>query len=192
MNKEAIIEGLLFVAGDDGLSSKEIAQTLEIDEKEVKEEIKNLEIEYNKESHGITMETFGGRYKLVTKKEHKIYYEKFFESEKEETLSTACLEVLAIIAYNTPVTRSMVDEIRGVSSSHIIRKLLSKNMIEVKGKAELPGRPNLYGITPRFLDYFGLSSIEELPKIDIVENEDEMNLYESKYKENTIEILDDI
>ena len=99
----------------------------------------------------------------------------------------AALEALAIIAYNQPITRNQVDEIRGVSSSHIIRKLLIKDLIQDCGKSDLPGKPILYSTTPHFLDYFGLSSISELP---IIETNNEQNiskqedLFESRYKEN--------
>lgn len=191
MNKEAVIEGLLFVSGEDGLSLKEMARVLEVGEEEVKATLTSLLQKYQDASRGIQIEQFGKVYKLVTKKEHKEFYEKLFDAEKEDTLSVPCLEVLAIVAYNTPVTRSMVDEIRGVSSSHLMRKLLSKNLIEVTGKSDLPGRPNLYGVTNRFLDYFGLSSLEELPKMEMEENTEETDLYHAKYQEN-IEILEDI
>lgn len=191
MNKEAVIEGLLFISGEDGLSLKEMARVLEVGEEEVKASLTSLLQKYQDASRGIQIEQFGKVYKLVTKKEHKEFYEKLFDAEKEDTLSVPCLEVLAIVAYNTPVTRSMVDEIRGVSSSHLMRKLLSKNLIEVTGKSDLPGRPNLYGVTNRFLDYFGLSSLEELPKMEMEENTEETDLYHAKYQEN-IEILEDI
>ena len=105
--------------------------------------------------------------------------------EESSTLSGAALETLAIIAYNQPITRVEVDEIRGVSSVHHVRKLLLKNLIREMGKSDLPGRPMSYGVTDEFLDYFGLSSIEDLPKIkieDISENE-QVDLFGSKYKE---------
>lgn len=174
---EAVIEGLLFIAGDDGLTLEKLEETLEKPKTEIISFLENLKREYSKENRGITLEILGGKIKLVTKKENSIYYEKYFATEEDGTLSTASLEVLAIIAYNSPVTRSTIDEIRGVSSSHLIRKLLSKNLIEIIGKSDLPGRPNLYGVTSTFLDYFGLSDIKELPNIEIEENDEVKNLY---------------
>ncbi|MDD3341040.1 MAG: SMC-Scp complex subunit ScpB [Bacilli bacterium] len=176
---EAVIEGLLFIAGDDGLTLKKLEDTLEVSEEKVISLLESLKREYGKENRGITLEVLGGKVKLVTKKEHQAYYEKYFCVEDDGTLSTSALEVLAIVAYNAPVTRSMVDEIRGVSSSHLIRKLLSKNLIEIIGKAELPGRPNLYKVTSLFLDYFGLSDVKDLPSIEVEENNEERELYTS-------------
>ena len=100
-------------------------------------------------------------------------------------MSQAALETLAIVAYNEPVTRIQVDEFRGVSSSHIIRKLLAKNLIQEIGRSDLPGRPILYGITSEFLDYFGLATKEELPKLEEmdVQGTDEEDLFSSKYQE---------
>lgn len=181
---EAVIEGLLFLVGDEGISLEKLMEILEVDRKRLHLLFCNLEKRYKDEMSGLTLELLGNKVKLVTKKEHNIYYEKFFSFEEDSTLSSSALEVLAIIAYNDPITRNEIDEVRGVSSSHLIRKLLSKNLIEVKGKSDLPGRPNLYGVTERFFDYFGLSSKEELPNLqenDMIDEETE--LYYSKYSE---------
>ena len=101
-----------------------------------------------------------------------------------DLLSPAALETLAIIAYNQPLVRGQVDEIRGVDSSYNIRKLVLKGLIEEKGRSELPGRPILYGTTDKFLDHFGLASIDELPVIEeTIEENDDVDLFDSKYKE---------
>ena len=115
--------------------------------------------------------------------EYKEYYQKMVDIESD-MLSTSALETLAIIAYNQPIVRNQVDEIRGVDSSYNIRKLVLKGLIEEKGKSELPGRPILYGTTNKFLDHFGLESINDLPKIEEVEEKDEVDLFESKYQES--------
>jgi segregation and condensation protein B len=101
-------------------------------------------------------------------------------------LSQAALETLAIIAYNEPITRMKIDNLRGVTSVQIIRKLVAKGFIKESGRSNLPGRPILYETTNEFLDYFGLSSKEELPKFEQIKNEivDDTDLYESTYKEN--------
>lgn len=183
MNLAAVLEGLLFVVGEDGLSLDQISEILEIDDTKLKEIVKELTEIYNNENRGICLNILGNRLKLTTKKEHKKYYEKLLEVEDSE-LSQAALETLAIVAYNEPITRSKVDEIRGISSSHMIRKLVSRDLIEEKGRSEAPGRPILYGVTNNFLDYFGLSNISELPKLEEVEiTEEETDLFESKYKE---------
>lgn len=186
VNLTAILEGLLFLRGDEGLLLVEIKNVLELDDdNQLKDLIMGLQEEYFKDNRGIKIEKFGDYLKLVTKKEHKEYYQKLIEIDENTGLSQSALETLAIVAYNTPVTRVRVDEIRGVSSSHVIRKLLSRNLIKEEGRSNLPGRPILYGVTPNFLDYFGLNSIEDLPELQKIEAEEveETDLFESKYKE---------
>ena len=182
---KAIVEGLLFLSGEDGLTLEEISNIIEKDENEVKSIIKELYSDYSNEDRGIQIEFLGDHFKLTTKKEHKEYYKKLTIDDENSTLSQSSLETLAIIAYNAPLTRVEVDNIRGVNSSYVIRKLLLKGLIEEVGRSESPGRPRLYNITPRFLDYFGLGSIDELPKIEQNEDiiDDEKYLFESKYKE---------
>ncbi|MDD2377609.1 MAG: SMC-Scp complex subunit ScpB [Bacilli bacterium] len=184
MKLTGVLEGLLFLVGDEGLSYERIKEILEIEVSEVDKIVKELKDIYNDENRGISIELLGDTLKLVTKKEHNEYYEKLVESEKRGPLGQAALETVAIIAYNEPITRSYVEEIRGVDSSYVIRKLLFRNLIKEVGRAELPGRPILYGITPTFLDCLGLSSIDQLPKLEKQESIDsEIDLYESKFKE---------
>lgn len=183
MNLKAVLEGLLFVVGEEGLSIDQITEILEISDDELKKIVGQLSLDYNDDNRGIVLKVLGNRLKLTTKEEHKKYYEKLVEIENTE-LSQAALETLAIIAYNEPVTRIKVDELRGISSSHMIRKLLSRDLIEEKGRSDAPGRPILYGVTNQFLDYFGLSSTSELPKLEEIEVlDEETDLFESKYKE---------
>lgn len=186
MNKKSVLESLLFVVGEDGLSLEQIMTILEIKEEEANKLIFDLDKDYSNKDRGFRIDVLGNKFKLVTKKSCNEYIKKLVNIENNETLSQSSLETLAIIAYNSPITRIGVDEIRGVNTVHTIRKLIMKGLIEEKGRAELPGRPILYGITDYFLDYFGLASIDDLPKIsfDEEENLDESNLFESRYKEN--------
>ncbi|HIT37085.1 MAG TPA: SMC-Scp complex subunit ScpB [Candidatus Onthousia faecipullorum] len=189
MNLKAVIEGLLFVVGDDGLGLEEISKILEISKDETKELIKELQNDYQSDSRGIRIDFLGDKLKLTTKKEHNMYYQKLLTTEDNNNLSQAALETLAIIAYNQPITRVKVDELRGISNTHIIRKLVAKGLIKESGRSNMPGRPILYETTSEFLDYFGLSSIDNLPDMrDFLEEEekdteDEVDLYQSKYKE---------
>ena len=184
INLKAVIEGILFLVGDEGISIDELKEILDVDDSKLNNELEALKNDYNSEERGIKIEFLGNKLKLTTKKEHKEYYEKLKEEEISSALSPASLEALVIIAYNQPITRVKVDEIRGVSSQHLVRKLLLKGLIKEVGKSEQPGKPNLYGTTDKFLDYFGLKSIEDLPKIEEVEeNDEETNLFESKYTE---------
>lgn len=182
MELKAILEGLLFVAGDEGITEKQISEVLEISLEEVTRLI--LSLNEDCKNRGIFIERYGSKVKFITKKEHAKYYKKLFNGEDSGNLSPSALETLAIIAYNEPVTRVMIDEIRGVSSAHIVRKLVFKNLIKEIGRSSLPGKPILYGVTEEFLDYFGLNSTEDLPKIDVEKVDKEEDLFTSKYTEN--------
>lgn len=184
---EAIIEGLLFVKGNEGLSIKELVELTKVEENIIKETISKLAEEYKNPNRGIKIELLGNKYKLTTKEEHKEYYTNLTLEETTSTLSQSALETLAIIAYNEPISRIDIDEIRGLNSSYIIRKLLLKNLIQEVGRSEQAGKPRLYGVTNDFLDYFGLSTIDDLPALNDVEEIDneEENLFESKYKEES-------
>ena len=153
---------------------------------EAKELVLALKREYEKDSHGIQIAYLGDKVKLTTKKEHKDYYLKLIENKETNSLSPQALETLAIIAYNEPISVQEIDEIRGVNSREMVRRLLARGFVKEMGKSELPGRPIIYSTTSDFLDYFGLSSKDDLPKIDIMKNEvvDDTDLYESKYKES--------
>lgn len=184
MNYKGLIEGLLFVAGDEGLTLIDLCSVIGVSDDIILSSLNELINDYENSDRGIRIELFGESYKLVTKKEYKEYLKKLVPDE-EDLLTQSNLETLAIIAYNQPITRMQVEEIRGVNSSHVIRKLLMRDLICEKGRSDLPGRPILYGTTDFFLDYFGISSLDKLPQIELPESDDEeTNLFESKYKEN--------
>lgn len=186
MNKNiAIIEGLLFIVGEDGLSSLELASILDVDVFMIKDLINTLKDKYDNDcSSGLTINYLGEKYKLTTKPNYNDYYKKIVDEVDNNILSQAALETLAILAYNGPITRANVDEIRGISSSQMIRKLISRGLVKIVGKASLPGRPNLYQVTENFLDSFGLETLDDLPKIDFtIQEEEELELFKSKYVE---------
>ena len=184
MNKQGILEGLLFVVGDDGLTLKQISELLEENIDTCKEILLSLKQAYEADNRGIRISYLGDAFKLTTKKEHKDYYQKLIVNPTTNTLSQAALETLAIIAYNQPITRIEIDELRGVNNTWLLRKLVAKGLIKEVGKSTMPGRPNLYGTTSDFLDYFGLSTIKDLPKIEPQEDKKVSgNLFNSIYKE---------
>lgn len=189
MNLKAVLEGLLFVVGEDGLTLNQIEDVLELEEEAVKQLVNDLKHSYEQEDRGLRIDFLGNRLKLTTKFEHRQYYQKLLENPDTNILSQAALETLAIIAYNEPITRMQVDKIRGVGSSQMIRKLVAKGLIKESGRSNLPGRPILYETTNDFLDYFGLNSIEDLPDMEkYIEQseqdiEEEKDLYTSKYQE---------
>lgn len=184
---EGILEGLLYVQGDIGLTLKEVMSILDLNEEEAKNLVYKLKTSYEEENRGLRLSYLGNTFKLTTKQEHKDYYEKLLESPNTHVLSQAALEVLAIIAYNEPITRSQVDEMRGVDSTFMIRKLLAKGLLKEAGKSDMPGHPTLYKTTDDFLDYFGLSTKDDLPDISEIEldldESKEKDLFQSNYKE---------
>jgi len=189
MNKLGILEGILFVVGDEGINLNSLCEIMEITNEEAKELLLTLKSNYETDDRGIRISYLGDAFKLTTKEEHKEYYQKLIENPDTNILSPSTLEVLAIIAYNQPITRVEVDEMRGVSSSHIIRKLVAKGLVKEAGKSKMPGRPNLYRTTHEFLDAFGLASLSELPEINETKNlEEETELFTSIYKEGIDEV----
>ena len=180
---EGILEGLLFISGDNGITINELKKVLEIDDEKINYLISKVSEEFEKENHGIRLEQAGDTLKLVTKLEYMEYYKRIVDIDSD-ILSQSALETLAIIAYNQPITRAGVDEVRGVDSSYNIRRLVLKGLIEEKGRSELAGRPIIYGTTDKFLDHFGLHSLSELPIITEEEASEEVDLFESKYQEN--------
>lgn len=188
IDKKAVLEGLLFVVGDDGLTLEQIMEILEIEMDDAKKIISSLMEEYQENNRGIRIHFLGNTFKLTTKKEHHLFYEKLLTNEENNTLSNSAIETLAIIAYNEPITRVEVDEIRGVQTGQLIRKLVAKGLIKEDGRSNLPGRPILYKTTSEFLDYFGLKNISELPEIKMPElkQDDDVSLYETKYTEEVI------
>lgn len=192
MNMKAVVEGLLFVSGEEGLSLEEICNLIEMEKDKTSNIIKELYNDYENNERGMHIEFLGNKFKLTTKSEHKEYYKKLIKEEENSVLSQSALETLAIIAYNGPITRINIDEIRGVNSSYVVRKLLLKGLIEEVGRSETAGKPRIYNITAKFLDYFGLGSIDELPEIVSDEskvNIDDVNLFNSKYNEIKKEIV---
>lgn len=187
--KLAALEGLLFVVGDDGLSINQMMEILEVEHDEAIELINKLKEGYENSDRGIRLHFLGNTFKLTTKQEHRKYYQKLLINEENNTLSNSALETLAIVAYNEPITRVEVDEIRGVQTAQMIRKLVAKGLLKECGRSELPGRPILYKTTSEFLDYFGLSDISELPKVTPKSELDknDIDLYKSKYEEEIIE-----
>lgn len=182
---EAIVEGLLYVQGDIGLTIKDIMDILDISEEEAKKVVLNLKNYYDENNRGLRINFLGNSIKLTTREEHKDYYQKLLLNPSNNKLSQAALEVLAIIAYNEPITRGEIDKLRGVDSSYVMRRLLAKGLIKEGGRADIPGRPILYKITDDFLDYFGLSSKDDLPSIELLEEENTpVDLYTSIYKED--------
>ena len=159
----AIIEGMLFLAGDEGLSVKEIRTVLNMDEASCKAYLSTLKKQLEeRKSCGLQLVFLAGKYKLATKEKYRSFFEKMVH-QSTATLSNAAMEVLAVVAYNQPVTKAFVEQVRGVDCSGVISSLMQKDLLEERGRLELPGRPLLYGTTETFLRCFQLASIQDLP-----------------------------
>lgn len=185
---KAVIEGLLFVSGDEGIDRKQIAQVLEKDSKEIDEVINELKESYLSPDRGMTIVEYAGSLQFVTKPDHAVYYERLVETPGHSTLSQAALETLAIIAYKQPITRAEIEEVRGVKTEKPLQTLSAKGLVKEVGRAEGTGRAILYGTTKAFLDHFGLQTIKELPPLpeNIQEEsvEQEADLFFSKFQES--------
>ena len=186
-NKIGILEGILFVVGDEGIDIKSLSEIMGDKEEDIKEYLKELKKKYEEPEHGLRISYLGNAFKLTTKQEHKEYYEKLAYNPTTNKLSNAALEILAIIAYRQPITNPEISDIRGVQSGQLVRKLVAKGLVKEDGRSPLPGRPILYKTTNEFLDYFGLSNISELPKIEEQTIDDsEVDLYKSNYKDEEV------
>lgn len=155
------LECLLFVAHEP-LSVKRLAEILELKEAEVEELLDMLSREYEKSGRGIQLVEVAGGYQVCTRPEFAAYVEKLYKPQAQ-ALSRAALETLAIIAYKQPITRAEVEQIRGVKVDGVINTLMEKGLLEEVGRKEGPGRPILYGTSNKFLQHFGLKSLDELP-----------------------------
>lgn len=162
---KSVLEGLLFISGEEGLDLKQLASVLELKEEDVLALIEELKEEYTTHNRGLQIVEMAGAYLLTTRPEHAPYFEKLATSPQQATLSQAALETLAIIAYKQPITRAEIEEIRGVKSEKAINTLLNRSLIKETGRKDGVGRPILYGTTEQFLDYFGLNSLDDLPPL---------------------------
>ncbi|MGL5541286.1 MAG: SMC-Scp complex subunit ScpB [Erysipelotrichaceae bacterium] len=169
MEIKKIIEGLLFLSGDEGLSFAQLQVALEQEAQAVEWALSQLVDDYANDAYrAMEIVCYGGTYKFVTKSEIYSYAQKIFADTKIQQLSPAALETLAIVAYKQPLTRVEIEEIRGVGCDMMIRKLLARNLLEEVGRSDAPGRPILYGVTQEFLDSFKLTSIQELPELPTI------------------------
>jgi len=173
-NFNAVIEAILFVVGDDGISLSSLANALQQDEQFTQKLLDDLTQQYaNDENRGIEIVCYGKQYKFVSKAFAHEYCQKLFENNETKTFSQAALETLAIIAYRQPITRVEIEEIRGVSCDMMLRKLLARNLIKEASRLETIGRPFTYEVTQEFMDTFSLKSLAELPELPEYNKESE-------------------
>lgn len=171
-NLTSAAEAVLFSVGEP-LELTKLSEVLEIDTETCEQVLLNLSAKLDEHSSGICLLKLGDKYQLSSRTEYADVIRAVLEVKKNAPLSNAAFEVLAVIAYNQPVTKSFVEQVRGVDCSGVIGTLCQKRLVEEKGRLELPGRPLVYGTTPEFLRCFGVESLDELP--DLPQN-DEVSL----------------
>ncbi len=163
-------EAVLF-AGGEPISAERFAEVFEISEKDVAKVMDFLADRMTKSGSGLELLKLGNAYQLATKTAYAEQIKKVFDMRRRTPLSSAALEVLAVVAYNQPVTKAFVEQVRGVDCTGVIGTLIEKGLIEEKGRLELPGKPLLYGTTKNFLRCFNLSDLTELPEPPKTDNQ---------------------
>ena len=161
---KSALETMMFMWGEP-LEVKDAAEVLEADKKEVRELFRELMDEYEQEGRGIRIREVDDAFGFVTFVENDLFVKKLCTPVRVRRLSQAALEVLAIIAYRQPVTRSEIDSIRGIKSERVIDGLIDKGLIEIRGRSEGVGRPLIYATTKEFLKKFGFTSLKDLPEV---------------------------
>ena len=161
---KSALETMMFMWGEP-LEVKDAAEVLEADKAEVRKLFKELQNEYEQEGRGIRIQEADDAFRFVTLAENDMFIKKLCTPVRIRRLSQAALEVLAIIAYRQPVTRSEIDSIRGIKSERVIDGLIDKGLVEVRGRSEGVGRPLIYATTKEFLTKFGFTSLKDLPEV---------------------------
>ena len=162
---ESVVEAVLF-ASDEPLSAARLANIVETDTKQVREQIKNLNEKYRANNNAFRIEQIAGGFQMLTLSPYNHWLKKLLRVRSDNKLSAAAMETLAIIAYKQPVIRADIEVIRGVAAGEVIRSLAYKGLVKIVGRAEILGRPMLYGTTKKFLEVFGLNTLKDLPKVE--------------------------
>ncbi len=177
-------EAVLF-SGGEPQSIDRFSQVFDITPEKVVKVMKALEKRLNEQKSGLELLRLDNTYQLATKAEYADYIKKMFDIRRRTPLSPAALEVLAVVAYNQPVTKSFVEQVRGVDCSGVVTTLVEKGLIEERGRLELPGKPLLYGTTKNFLRCFGINDLSELPPLPKNENAEESTAEQIPLDEET-------
>ncbi|WP_405101344.1 SMC-Scp complex subunit ScpB [Oceanobacillus sp. FSL H7-0719] len=184
---KAVVEGLLFASGDEGITMKQLSKILDITESAAAHLIEELKYDYEHTDRGLMIMESHDVIHLTTKPEHSQYFKKLLETPQSTRLSQAALETLAIIAYRQPITRTEIEEIRGVKSDGPVQTLINRYLIEDMGRKDTVGRPILFRTTKDFLTFFGLTSLEELPLLPDTETDEdssqEVDLFFERFNE---------
>jgi len=171
LTMESVTEAVLF-ASDESLSAARLADIVGTSAKQIRRHIENLNDKYEANNNAFRIEQIAGGYQMLTLSDYNHWLKKLLRARSDSKLSPAALETLAIIAYKQPVIRADIEAIRGVQVGEVIRNLMYKGLVKIVGRAEVLGRPMLYGTTKKFLGTFGLNSLKDLPKIEELKKPD--------------------
>ncbi len=178
LNIESIVEGLLYAVGEEGLKLEQVASIIEKTLEDTQAIMESIRLKYQSSLFGFELVNYGKTYKFLTKQIIYPYLQKLFNETKNRGLSQSALETLAIIAYKQPITRIEIEELRGVGSDMMLRKLQARNLIKEVGRSEAAGRPILYEVTEEFMDSFKLYTLDELPDLPQYINDENENLFD--------------
>ncbi len=171
LSAESVVEAVLF-ASDEPLTAERLANIAESRVKQIRQHIKSLNEKYQANKNTFRIEQVAGGYQMMTLSPYNHWLKKLLRARSDSKLSPAALETLAIIAYKQPVIRADIEAIRGVTVGEIIRGLMYKGLVKIVGRAEVLGRPMLYGTTKKFLEIFGLNTLKDLPKVEELKKPD--------------------
>lgn len=166
---QAAAEAILFAAGEP-IALRRLAEALEVDTAELTQVLEALEQDLDARHSGVCLKRLGDKYQLCTRTEYAEEVRKVLELRRNTPLSQAAFEVLAVVAYNQPVTKAFVEQVRGVDCSGVMSSLAQKGLIAERGRLDLPGKPIVYGTTPAFLRCFCIESLDELPPLPEAES----------------------
>lgn len=183
-NIEAIVEGLLYIVGDDGVRVDQLAATIDKSLEDTQVILDNIQRKYASEIYGIELVGYGKNYKFISKASVFPYAQELFHTAKPNTLSQSALETLAIIAYKQPITRIEIEELRGVGADMMLRKLQARNLIREAGRSDAPGKPILYEVTEEFMDSFKLYTLNELPDLPEFSTDEDENKEKELFETN--------
>lgn len=176
---KALLEGILFVFGEEGISLSELQEALDIEDENLVSILKEMQEQYLDERYGFELIIIQDKYKLISKVQVHDAVNRILSLNKSKQLSQSALETLAIIAYRQPITRHEIESIRGVGCELMLKKLQAMDLIDEAARADLPGRPILYQVTESFLDVFKLMDLSQLPNLpDFTQESSDNQLFE--------------
>jgi segregation and condensation protein B len=162
---ESVVEAVLF-ASDESLTPARLSEIVGTNVRQLRKHIDDLNEKYKANNNAFRIEQIAGGYQMLTLSEYNHWLKKLVRARDDSKLSQPALETLAIIAYKQPIIRADIEAIRGVAAGEMIRNLMYKGLVKITGRAEIVGRPMLYGTTKKFLEVFGLNTLKDLPKAE--------------------------